>query len=79
MCSCRNKEDMWATIAQELGCSIEEAEAMHWELGEKNLAERAGVKPFSQMIRPRNLTWSEASGGNRDEQHGFPERFPDGR
>ncbi len=43
---------MWAIIAQEMGCSVEEAEAVHWELGEADLASRAGTQPFSRMLRP---------------------------
>jgi hypothetical protein len=79
MRSVRNKEDMWAKIAQELNCSIDEAEAVHWELGEADLARRVGVTPFTQTLRPRNQKLTETSGGNRDEQPRVSETYPEGR
>jgi hypothetical protein len=33
---------MWTSIAQEMNCTWREAEAMHWRLGEDELADRAG-------------------------------------
>ena len=38
---------MWAPVAQELGIPWRAAEAMHWQLGEAEMARRAGVVPFS--------------------------------
>lgn len=39
---------MWATIAQEMAIPWRAAEAMHWELGEQEMARRAGVTPFAR-------------------------------
>lgn len=38
---------MWGTLAAELGIPWRAAEAMHWQLGEADMARRAGVVPFS--------------------------------
>lgn len=38
---------MWAPLAAELGIPWRAAEAMHWQLGEVDIARRAGVTPFS--------------------------------
>lgn len=37
---------MWANVAKELGVPWRAAEAMHWLLGEQNMAHRAGSTPF---------------------------------
>lgn len=44
---CRFKPEMWQVIAGEMGIPWRAAEAMHWQLGEKDMAHRAGVVPFS--------------------------------
>ncbi|MCJ1307343.1 hypothetical protein MMC25_000989 [Agyrium rufum] len=41
------KPDMWSALAAELGIPWRAAEAMHWQLGEVEMARRAGVTPFS--------------------------------
>jgi hypothetical protein len=38
---------MWAKISEEMGVPWRAAEAMHWQLGEKEMARRAGVKLFT--------------------------------
>lgn len=38
---------MWAKVAEELAVPWRAAEAMHWQLGETDMARRAGVVPFS--------------------------------
>lgn len=38
---------MWAKVAEEMGVPWRAAEAMHWQLGEVDMARRAGVVPFS--------------------------------
>ena len=38
---------MWGPLAAELGIPWRAAEAMHWQLGEADMARRAGVVPFS--------------------------------
>ncbi|KFA50310.1 hypothetical protein S40293_03314 [Stachybotrys chartarum IBT 40293] len=43
----RFKAEMWAKVAEELAVPWRAAEAMHWQLGEADMARRAGVTPFS--------------------------------
>ncbi|KAK4069648.1 hypothetical protein Purlil1_13667 [Purpureocillium lilacinum] len=43
----RFKAEMWAKVAEELQVPWRAAEAMHWQLGEVDIARRAGVVPFS--------------------------------
>ena len=41
------KPELWSPLAAELGVPWRAAEAMHWALGQKDMAQRAGVEPFS--------------------------------
>ncbi|KAI9849412.1 MAG: hypothetical protein M1838_000155 [Thelocarpon superellum] len=41
------KHEMWSKIAEEMQIPWRAAEAMHWQLGEQEMARRAGVVPFS--------------------------------
>ncbi|KAF4464702.1 hypothetical protein FALBO_8451 [Fusarium albosuccineum] len=43
----RFKPEMWAKVAEEMAVPWRAAEAMHWQLGEADMARRAGVIPFS--------------------------------
>ncbi|KAI0137306.1 myb-like DNA-binding domain-containing protein [Xylariales sp. AK1849] len=43
----RFKPEMWAKVAEEMAIPWRAAEAMHWHLGETDMARRAGVTPFS--------------------------------
>src|SRR5271154_637393 len=43
----RFKADMWSKIAEEMSIPWRAAEAMHWQMGEQEMARRAGVTPFS--------------------------------
>ncbi|KAI1431754.1 hypothetical protein GGR50DRAFT_43091 [Xylaria sp. CBS 124048] len=43
----RFKPEMWAKVAEEMAIPWRAAEAMHWHLGEQDMARRAGVTPFS--------------------------------
>ncbi|KAM0591622.1 hypothetical protein ACHAP1_001710 [Verticillium nonalfalfae] len=38
---------MWAKLAEEMAVPWRAAEAMHWQLGEADIARRNGVTPFS--------------------------------
>ncbi|KXJ96933.1 hypothetical protein Micbo1qcDRAFT_181722 [Microdochium bolleyi] len=42
----RFKQEMWAKVAEEMAIPWRAAEAMHWQLGEADMAKRAGVTPF---------------------------------
>lgn len=46
------KSDMWAGVARDLGVPWRTAEAMHWILGEQEMARRAGVTPFAMAGAP---------------------------
>ncbi|KAL2205389.1 hypothetical protein CC79DRAFT_1276175, partial [Sarocladium strictum] len=43
----RFKAEMWSKVAEELAVPWRAAEAMHWLMGEADMARRAGVTPFS--------------------------------
>jgi len=38
---------MWSKVAEEMSIPWRAAEAMHWQLGQVEMARRAGVVPFS--------------------------------
>jgi hypothetical protein len=46
-CHPRFKAEMWSKIAEEMTIPWRAAEAMHWQMGEHDMARRAGVTPFS--------------------------------
>ncbi|EEH33169.1 hypothetical protein PAAG_04222 [Paracoccidioides lutzii Pb01] len=43
----RFKAEMWANNTEELSVPWRAAEAMHWQLGEQDIARRTGTVPFS--------------------------------
>lgn len=57
------KPEMWANVAKELGVPWRAAEAMHWILGEHDMAHRAGTTPFA-MAAARNQSPSDIAGGS---------------
>lgn len=59
----RMKPEMWANVAKELGVPWRAAEAMHWILGEHDMAHRAGTTPFA-MAAARNQSPSDIAGGS---------------
>ena len=64
---------MWAKVAEELQVPWRAAEAMHWQLGEAEMAERAGTTPFSQSMS----SGSERISPNHGHAHSQPqERLP---
>lgn len=56
----RFKPEMWAKVAEEMQVPWRAAEAMHWQLGETDMARRAGVTPFSL-----NMSGNDPQGGQR--------------
>ncbi|KAI1506549.1 hypothetical protein F5X99DRAFT_7584 [Biscogniauxia marginata] len=58
----RFKEDMWENIAKEMVIPWRAVEAMHWQLGEQEMARRAGVTPFSLST----VTVETPQGGSRN-------------
>lgn len=58
---------MWAKVAEEMAIPWRAAEAMHWHLGEADMARRAGVVPFSLSgVNP------DAPSGMQRQQHAPP-------
>ena len=51
----RLKPEMWGPLATELGIPWRAAEAMHWQLGEADMARRAGVVPFSLAANAQTM------------------------
>ncbi|KAK5937005.1 hypothetical protein PMZ80_010754 [Knufia obscura] len=56
----RFKADMWAKIAEEMAIPWRAAEAMHWQMGEHEMARRAGVTPFT-LTNPNHNSISRLS------------------
>ncbi|RMZ75110.1 hypothetical protein DV737_g5434, partial [Chaetothyriales sp. CBS 132003] len=46
----RFKADMWSRIAEEMAIPWRAAEAMHWQMGESEMARRAGVSLFTLLL-----------------------------
>ncbi|ETS73412.1 hypothetical protein PFICI_15017 [Pestalotiopsis fici W106-1] len=53
---------MWAKVAEEMAVPWRAVEAMHWQLGEQEMARRAGVTPFS-LASTDNLQQHQSSAG----------------
>ncbi|EFW99043.1 myb DNA-binding domain containing protein [Grosmannia clavigera kw1407] len=78
----RFKPEMWARVAEEMQVPWRAAEAMHWQLGEADMARRAGVTPFSlssmavdsasthHRQSPSRAPYSHGQGGIRAETAG---------
>lgn len=58
---------MWAKVAEELAVPWRAAEAMHWQLGEAEMARRAGVVPFS--LAAVNLEGGRRTSPSRSHAH----------
>lgn len=54
---------MWAKIAEEMILPWRAVEAMHWQIGELEMARRAGVVPFTLG----NVSTDNTSGGRRSQ------------
>ncbi|GKU21395.1 unnamed protein product [Fusarium langsethiae] len=67
----RFKPEMWAKVAEEMAVPWRAAEAMHWQLGEANMAQRAGVIPFSlaTVNAERNTTQNSLPSGSHVHSH----------
>ncbi|KAL9108592.1 MAG: hypothetical protein Q9227_006678 [Pyrenula ochraceoflavens] len=60
----RFKREMWSKIAEELSVSWRTAEAMHWKLGEAEMARRATIVPFAVEKKGFASSLSNQSKGN---------------
>ncbi|KAK0706836.1 hypothetical protein B0T26DRAFT_680460 [Lasiosphaeria miniovina] len=65
----RFKPEMWAKVAEEMQVPWRAAEAMHWQLGEADMARRAGVVPFSLNMTPADPQGSQRSSPSRGHAH----------
>ena len=54
---------MWARIAEEMQVPWRTAEAMHWHIGETDMARRAGVVPFSLISVSAGARAGSGNGG----------------
>lgn len=61
---------MWSRIAEEMAIPWRAAEAMHWQMGEQEMARRAGVTPFSLTT---NLNQQQHNASNGVSQHSRPQ------
>ncbi|KAH7016146.1 uncharacterized protein B0I36DRAFT_336887 [Microdochium trichocladiopsis] len=77
----RFKQEMWAKVAEDMAIPWRVAEAMHWQLGEVDMAKRAGVTPFclsavngeGQAGKPRA---SASRGHHHSHSHSHPLSHP---
>lgn len=53
---------MWTNLASQLGVPWRTAEAMHWYLGEENMAHRAGTVPFVMAATSGSRSRSDVGG-----------------
>ena len=63
----RLKADLWQPIATELNVPWRAAEAMHWILGEREIARRANTTPFS-IVSGANSAGPQGEGNGRIAQ-----------
>ncbi|ENH61239.1 hypothetical protein FOC1_g10016053 [Fusarium oxysporum f. sp. cubense race 1] len=69
----RFKPEMWAKVAEEMAVPWRAAEAMHWQLGEADMARRAGVIPFSLAAVNVEGNNSHRSSPSRSHIHSQPQ------
>ena len=73
----RFKPELWGQLATELGVPWRSAEAMHWALGEQEMARRAGAVRFtmasSNNANPANVSSSSSTSGVEASGYGPPE------
>ncbi|RDW83111.1 hypothetical protein BP5796_04602 [Coleophoma crateriformis] len=65
----RFKSEMWAKVAEEMAVPWRAAEAMHWQLGEADMARRAGVVPFSLSSATLDNQSGHRTSPQRGHQH----------
>ncbi|KAJ5317305.1 hypothetical protein PENANT_c034G02608 [Penicillium antarcticum] len=80
----RFKAEMWSKVAEEMAIPWRAAEAMHWQLGEQEMARRAGVVPFSlssaaidpPTTRTRRASTSLSRPRKGSSSRAIPGQFP---
>ncbi|KAL9124563.1 MAG: hypothetical protein Q9217_006117 [Psora testacea] len=61
------RAELWQPIATELNIPWRTAEAMHWNLGEREIARRANTVPFS-IVSGANTAGPQGEGNGRIAQ-----------
>lgn len=59
----RFKKDMWEKISKEMQLPWRAAEAMHWQIGEVEMAQRANV-PVFHLAGPQSLASAQTTAGS---------------
>lgn len=67
---------MWSQVAKEMGIPWRAAESMHWQLGEQEMARRAGVVPFSLSSVALDAPPKKRSPSRRSPSPGAPDEGP---
>lgn len=67
---------MWSQVAKEMGIPWRAAESMHWQLGEQEMARRAGVVPFSLSSVALDAPPKKRSPSRRSPSPGAPDESP---
>lgn len=72
----RFKQEMWSHVAKEMGIPWRAAENMHWQLGEQEMARRAGVVPFSLSSVALDAPPKKRSPSRRSPSPGVSDESP---
>ena len=72
----RMKPEMWAKVAEDLQVPWRAAEAMHWALGEAEMARRAGVVPFSMAPAGYGETATATAASSSSSASGYTDPLP---
>lgn len=64
---------MWSKISQELAVPWRAAEAMHWHMGEQEIARRTSAAPWSSSNEPFNSSLSGQSSASLNDSRPFRE------
>jgi len=68
----RFQAEMWSKIAEEMTVPWRAAEAMHWQIGEQDMARRAGITAFS-LSSNQNLQTARPPPSDFQHNHAAPQ------
>ncbi|KAI9817591.1 MAG: hypothetical protein M1826_001577 [Phylliscum demangeonii] len=71
------KAEMWSKVAEEMNLPWPAAETMHWQLGQHDMARRAGVTPFSLSQFGRVEVVDDGNGNGLGHEHGYADADAD--
>ncbi|KAK4954061.1 hypothetical protein LTR66_013603, partial [Elasticomyces elasticus] len=75
----RFKKDMWEKISKEMALPWRAAEAMHWQIGEAEMAQRANVPVFhlvAGQLPPTSTTTTTTAAPNNTAENSEPSTSP---